>query len=53
VEAVPAGHVLEFLSDNGGAYIAHDTRRIVPGVNYLEPRIDSSLLLPVLTRCLT
>jgi len=28
VEAVPAGHVLEFLSDNGGAYIAHDTRRI-------------------------
>ena len=28
VEAIPAGHVLEFLSDNGGAYIAHDTRRI-------------------------
>ena len=28
VEAVPAGHMLEFLSDNGGAYIAHDTRRI-------------------------
>lgn len=28
VEALPAGHVLEFLSDNGGAYIAHDTRRI-------------------------
>ena len=28
VEAVPSGHVLEFLSDNGGAYIAHDTRRI-------------------------
>ena len=28
VEAVPAGHVLELLSDNGGAYIAHDTRRI-------------------------
>jgi transposase InsO family protein len=28
VEGVPAGHVLEFLSDNGGAYIAHDTRRI-------------------------
>ena len=28
VEAVPAGHRLEFLSDNGGAYIAHDTRRI-------------------------
>ena len=28
VEAIPAEHVLEFLSDNGGAYIAHDTRRI-------------------------
>jgi putative transposase len=28
VEALPAGHVLEFLSDNGGAYIAHDTRSI-------------------------
>jgi len=28
VEAVPAGHKLEFLSDNGGAYIAHDTRQI-------------------------
>ena len=28
VEAVPAGHTLEFLSDNGGAYIAHDTRRV-------------------------
>ena len=28
VDAVPVGHVLEFLSDNGGAYIAHDTRRI-------------------------
>ena len=27
VEALPAGHQLEFLTDNGGAYIAHDTRR--------------------------
>ena len=27
-EAVPAGHLLEFLSDNGSAYIAHETRRI-------------------------
>jgi len=26
VEAVPAGHELEFLGDNGGAYIAADTR---------------------------
>ena len=25
---MPAGHKLEFLSDNGGAYIAHDTRQI-------------------------
>jgi putative transposase len=28
VEAVPAGHLLEFLSDNGGAYTAHETRHI-------------------------
>lgn len=28
VEAVPAGHLLQFLSDNGGAYIAHETRNI-------------------------
>ena len=28
VEALPAGHTLEFLTDNGGAYIAHETRRI-------------------------
>lgn len=28
VEAIPAGHELEFLSDNGGAYIAADTRSL-------------------------
>lgn len=28
VEAIPAGHQLEFLSDNGGAYIAADTRAL-------------------------
>lgn len=28
VDALPAGHKLEFLSDNGGAYIAHETRRV-------------------------
>ena len=28
VEAVPASHVVQFLSDNGSAYIAHETRRI-------------------------
>lgn len=28
VDAVPEGRVLEFLSDNGGAYIADDTRKI-------------------------
>jgi transposase InsO family protein len=28
VEAVPAGHLVQFLSDNGSAYIAHETRRI-------------------------
>ena len=26
VEAIPAQHALEFLTDNGGAYIAADTR---------------------------
>jgi len=28
VEAIPAGHLVQFLSDNGSAYIAHETRRI-------------------------
>jgi len=28
VEAIPPGHQLEFLTDNGGAYIAIETRRI-------------------------
>ena len=28
VEAVPSDHALEFLSDNGGAYIAADTRAL-------------------------
>lgn len=28
VEAVPAAHTLEFLSDNGSAYIAHATRSL-------------------------
>lgn len=28
VEAVPAGHPLKFLSHNGGAYIAADTRAL-------------------------
>lgn len=28
VEGVPQGHALEFLSDNGSAYIAKETRRI-------------------------
>ena len=28
VEAIPEDHQLEFLTDNGGAYISHDTRRI-------------------------
>jgi putative transposase len=31
VEAVPAGHRLQFLSDNGGAYVAHETRHTPPG----------------------
>jgi putative transposase len=28
VEAIPEGRQLEFLTDNGGAYIAEDTRAI-------------------------
>ena len=28
VEAIPPTHVLEFLSDNGSAYIAHATRNV-------------------------
>ena len=28
VDAVPRTHVLEFLTDNGGAYIAQETRQI-------------------------
>ena len=28
VEALPEGRTLEFLTDNGGAYTAHDTRRV-------------------------
>ena len=28
VEAIPAQHALEFLTDNGGAYIAADTRSV-------------------------
>ena len=28
VDAVPQTHVLEFLTDNGGAYIAQETRQI-------------------------
>lgn len=36
VEAVPAGHRLEFLSDNGGAYIAADTRALARSLG-LQP----------------
>jgi len=28
VEAMPAGSLLQFMSDDGSAYIAHETRRI-------------------------
>ena len=28
VEAIPEDHTLEFLTDNGAAYIAHETRRV-------------------------
>ena len=36
VEAIPPQHTLEFLSDNGGAYIAEDTRRIAKSLG-LKP----------------
>ena len=36
VEAVPAGHRLGFLSDNGGAYIAADTRALARSLG-LQP----------------
>jgi transposase InsO family protein len=35
VEAVPAGHRLEFLTDNGGAYIAADTRCVARSLGLL------------------
>ena len=36
VEGVPVEHALEFLSDNGGAYIAEETRRIARSLG-LQP----------------
>jgi putative transposase len=36
VEAVPGSRTLEFLTDNGGAYIAEDTRAIANGLG-LKP----------------
>jgi transposase InsO family protein len=36
VDAVPEGHRLEFLSDNGGAYIARDTKKVAKELG-LEP----------------
>jgi hypothetical protein len=36
VDAIPAQHALEFLSDNGEAYIAHDTRKIARALG-LDP----------------
>ena len=35
VEAIPAGHRLEFLTDNGGAYIAADTRAVARSLGLL------------------
>lgn len=35
VEAVPADHRLEFLTDNGGAYIAADTRAVARSLGLL------------------
>jgi transposase InsO family protein len=36
IEAVPDKPVLEFLTDNGGAYIAHETRRVASSLG-LKP----------------
>ena len=36
VEAVPQGHELEFLTDNGSAYIAHETRGVAKSLG-LKP----------------
>ena len=36
VEAVPPEHALEWLTDNGGAYIAKDTRRMAKSLG-LKP----------------
>jgi putative transposase len=36
IEAVPANHTLQFLTDNGGAYIAHETRNVARSLG-LEP----------------
>ena len=43
VEAVPAGHLLQFLSDNGGACIAHETRHITrsPGLTPVNTPVCS------------
>ena len=37
VETVPAGHFLQFLSDSGSAYIAHETRRIARAAAAARP----------------
>lgn len=44
VEAVPAGHKIEILSDNGGAYIAADTRALARSLD-LQP-IDTPVCSP-------
>ena len=43
VEAVPADHALEFLSDNGGAYIAAETRALARalGLKPINTRVCS------------
>jgi len=37
VDAVPAAHALEFLSDNGGAYIAAETRALARELGLKRP----------------
>ncbi|MDE2077544.1 MAG: hypothetical protein KGI91_10790 [Burkholderiales bacterium] len=42
VEAIPTGHQLEFLTENGGAYIAIETKRVARELG-LKPVIDPAL----------
>ncbi len=50
VEAIPAGHRLEFLTDNGGAYIAADTRAVARSLGLL-PGVGVKLRIGRVREC--